>query len=709
MLSLYISCAHGLEELLVEELAEHSFSDLKRTHGGVYLKAERNAMYQMMMHLRTASRIYLYLEQFEVHDRNSLLKAAQSVDWKKYVSPDADFVVRFQGTSKQLRHSGFSAQIIKDGYIDYWREYGARPNVSKDNPELTLYVTLSKSQADFYIDLSGRGMHERGYRTATGPAPIRENLAAAISMRVLNQVNLAELDVVFDPFCGSGTLLIESAMIATQCAPGIIRDSYGWNGWLAHDESAWQEVVVAAQNRFNDGLANCKTRFVGNDIDPRVLGYADQAIHALGLESLFEFNAGDANKDSTYENVSQCENGVLICNPPYGERLESPLAARQIFTGLGAQIAKLPEGWKAGILAPDDTTLKALKLTSHKKYSLKNGPIDIKLGLYLLAGQKQFSSRSNSDIANRLLKNWQTKKKWAGKEGVDAFRVYDADLPDYNAAIDFYADHWVIQEYQAPKSVPEGKAEGRWWDLVDTVLDVLPVDPEKIYLKQRKRQKGIAQYTSSTDEEAVRFVSHEYNAQFWVNLTQYLDTGLFLDHRVVRRDIQKRAEGKRVLNLFAYTGAASVHAALGGAQKVTTVDLSKTYLNWAKDNFRLNHVTIDKHDFIHADCNAWLEEAAESDETWDLIFLDPPTFSNSKRMEGHFDVQADYLNLLSLAKRCLSPEGIVIFSTNMRKFKFDESAVSELGFRIENKTDASIPFDFKKQRAIHYCWYLFNE
>lgn len=709
MLLLFISCAHGLEELLVEELDSFEFEDLKRTHGGVHLKVERSTMYRMMMYLRTASRIYLHLAQHEVHDRESLLAATQSIEWQEHVEAYSEFIVKFHGTSKQLRHTGFAAQIVKDGYLDYWRRFDERPNVSKDYPDLTLYVNLSKSQANFYIDLSGRGMHERGYRTATGPAPIRENLAAAIALRSLKQAPLEELGAVFDPFCGSGTLLLESAMIATDCAPSLTRKIFGWDTWKGHSKERWNEVVAEAEARFAKGLKNCRTQFIGSDIDPRVLRYADQAAHHMGLESLFRFQAGDVRKESSWQDAVSFERGLVVCNPPYGERLESPLAVRKIYSDFGSKLAALPEGWHAGILAPDDATLKALKLTSSKKYSLKSGPLDIRLGLYVLKEQKRFQTQTNTDISNRLLKNWQTRNKWAKKEGVDAFRVYDADLPEYNAAIDVYADHWVVQEYQAPKSVPENKAEGRWWDLVDTLMNTLPVDPEKVFLKQRKRQKGVAQYTATKDEDEVRFVSQEYNAQFWVNLTQYLDTGLFLDHRVVRRDIQKRAQGKRVLNLFAYTGAASVHAALGGAEKVTTVDLSKTYLNWAKDNFRLNHLTINKHEFEHADCITWLQEAVTDGQKWDLIFLDPPTFSNSKRMEGHFDVQEDYINLLTLAYACLSEEGLVIFSTNMRKFKFDSETVGSLGYRIEEHTNDSIPLDFKKQRAIHYCWYLFHE
>ncbi|CUS49010.1 MAG: bifunctional 23S rRNA (guanine2445-N2)-methyltransferase / 23S rRNA (guanine2069-N7)-methyltransfera [Idiomarinaceae bacterium HL-53] len=713
MLSLYLTCAHGLEELLMQELSEFAVSDIKRTHGGMYLQASRPTMYQMMLQLRTASRVYLSLGSFDVHDRETLLSAVQSVDWQAHVNPKRDFVVKFQGTSKVLKHSGFAAQVVKDGYLDYWRAHDERPSVSKDFAETHIYVNLAKGKASIYLDLSGRGLHERGYRTATGPAPIRETLAAAIALRALQLITEpSEPLTIVDPFCGSGTLLLELAMIKTKCPPGLLREDYGWNAWCQHDENEWQKIKDEAVSHFEAARESCNWQFLGYDLDTVVLRYADQGAHKLGLGHLFKFGAIDSSNVHFWEQFNDMHpNGLVISNPPYGERLEAALAARQLYSAIGNGLRELPQTWHAALLGPSDTMLKALKLSSHKKYALKSGPLDIRLALYSFANQLHFERRAKTDIANRLLKNWQARSKWAKHEGIEAFRVYDADLPDYNAAIDYYLDHWVVQEYQAPKSIEPEKAEARWWDLIDTLMETLPVDPAKIFLKQRRRQKGEQQYTKvAADEEAVRFVCQEYNAQFWVNLTHYLDTGLFLDHRIVRKDIQYRAREKRVLNLFAYTGTASVHAALGGASEVTTVDMSRTYLNWAKDNFRLNHQTIDKHKFIQADCTTWLtEQATLGTEKWDLIFLDPPTFSNSKRMESHFDIQEDYLSLIQAARACLSEGGLIIFSTNMRKFKFDDRAVSALGLKIEERTEKTIPLDFKRQRAIHYCWYLYYE
>lgn len=708
MYQFYISCAHGLEELLANELAAHSVSQIKLTHGGVHCRGDLTAAYRLCLYLRTASRVLLHLQEATVTERNSLLQATQQIDWRSVVDGQDSFVVRFSGTNDALRHTGFSAQVVKDGYLDYWRQFNLRPSVDQSEAGVHVVVQLNRDKANFYLDLSGSGLHERGYRRATGAAPIRETLAAAIVMRSLNALNGVTPTAVLDPCCGSGTLLIEAAMQLTQCAPGLLRQHWGFYAWQAHDANLWQEIVAQAEAEFEAGKANCSTRFYGADLDSKVLAQANQALHALGIADLVELRTLDATTPALLDYVAEQEQGLLLANPPYGERLETPLAARLFYRRFGAVLHQLKGQWYAGILAPNDIMLRALRLRAWKKYNFQNGPLAVRLGVFQLAGQEEFNEKDNTDIANRLKKNWQQRSRWAKREGVEAFRLYDADLPEYNAAIDVYNEHILVQEYAAPADVPDQLAESRYWDLIDALIHVVPVDPEHIHTRQRRQQKGKEQYNKKavSETEVVRFPTLEYNAVFWVNLTQYLDTGLFLDHRLVRRDIQKRALDKRVLNLFAYTGSASVHAALGGAKQVTTVDLSRTYLNWAKDNFRLNQITLDNHEFIQTDCLAWLAEMQKSGETWDLIFLDPPTFSNSKRMADVFDIERDHLSLLAQAKQLLAPEGLLIFSTNKRRFKLDQAGLSGLGLQAQDRTQATIPEDFKRQRAIHYCWYI---
>jgi 23S rRNA (guanine2445-N2)-methyltransferase / 23S rRNA (guanine2069-N7)-methyltransferase len=303
-------------------------------------------------------------------------------------------------------------------------------------------------------------------------------------------------------------------------------------------------------------------------------------------------------------------------------------------------------------------------------------------------------------FANRLRKNLKKLKKWAAKENIDCYRLYDADLPEYAVAVDIYGDEVHLQEYRAPKEIDETKAAKRLRDVQDALPQVLNLSPDKIHLKVRQQQKGAGQYEKQARRGVLKEV-REGNCRFLVNLTDYLDTGLFLDHRPTRQLIQKLAAGTRFLNLFAYTGTATVHALMGDAIATTTVDMSKTYLEWAKKNLLLNHFDPEEEELIQADCLTWLETATGE---YDLIFLDPPTFSNSKGMVETFDVQRDHVELLQKTLRLLAPGGTLIFSNNLRKFVMGLDAGTDL--EIKNISKETIPTDFERSPRIHNCWLI---
>jgi len=298
---------------------------------------------------------------------------------------------------------------------------------------------------------------------------------------------------------------------------------------------------------------------------------------------------------------------------------------------------------------------------------------------------------------NRLRKKAKHLAKWAQKKEVSCYRLYDADMPEYAVAIDLYQQFVHIQEYAAPQSIDPEKAAVRLKTVIRGVQNVLSVPEAHIYLKVRQSQKGKAQYEKFNDTGCF-FPVKEGNCEFYVNLSDYLDTGLFLDHRNVRQLIQSMSAGKRVLNLFAYTGTASVHAAMGNANHVTSVDLSKTYLAWAERNFTLNGLTGD-FQFIRADCLDWLQR---SSQMFDLIFLDPPSFSNSKKMGTDFDVLRDQVWLIHQTMQRLTPQGMLIFSNNKRKFKLNDEL--QKTYTIKNITHETMPQDFVRQSPIHQCW-----
>ncbi|MFT6625511.1 MAG: 23S rRNA (guanine2445-N2)-methyltransferase / 23S rRNA (guanine2069-N7)-methyltransferase, partial [Cycloclasticus sp.] len=421
--------------------------------------------------------------------------------------------------------------------------------------------------------------------------------------------------------------------------------------------------------------------------------------------------------------------GLFVVNPPYGERLGEAKLLEPLYQEIGTVLKSRFDGWQASVFTADSALAFKIPLKSHKSYQLYNGAIACKVFNFSVQAERHFSGQSADTnlndgdkkallatpgdwsegatmLANRLRKNIKKIKPWVKKNDIHCYRLYDADLPEYAIAIDVYEGEkkWLhVQEYAAPKTVDEEKSIQRLRDALAVIPEVLDVPQNQLFLKIRRRQKGSAQYEKQNSEGGFHTVQ-EGKAHFLVNFKDYLDTGLFLDHRPIRQWLGEQASGKQLLNLFAYTGTATVHAALGGATASTTVDMSQTYLDWAKNNFELNGLDPAKHQLVRANCMEWLDTAISEQQKYKLIFIDPPTFSNSKRMDNDFDIQRDYVELITKASQLLTKRGALIFSTNFRKFKFDESAFAYLS--IENITPQTLPKDFERNPKIHYCWKL---
>jgi len=312
-------------------------------------------------------------------------------------------------------------------------------------------------------------------------------------------------------------------------------------------------------------------------------------------------------------------------------------------------------------------------------------------------------------FANRLNKNRKHLSKWLQREAIHCYRLYDADMPEYAVAVDVYESmapqhtQWVhVQEYEAPKNIDPQKAQQRLNDAMQVIPAILDVSAGHVYLKVRRQQKGTAQYEKLASKQQFHEVL-ESGHRFLVNFSDYLDTGLFLDHRLTRAMLAELAPGKRFLNLFAYTGSGTVYAAAGGAVATTTVDMSNTYIEWAKRNMEVNGFIGEQHKYVQANCIEWLDKAA-GNQRYGLIFLDPPSFSTSKRMQGTFDVQRDHVALLNNTTKLLEPDGVLIFSNNLRSFKLDYEALGDLTIRDISK--ATLPKDFERNPKIHQCWQI---
>lgn len=305
-----------------------------------------------------------------------------------------------------------------------------------------------------------------------------------------------------------------------------------------------------------------------------------------------------------------------------------------------------------------------------------------------------------TSFANRMGKNIKHLMKWAKRNGLEAWRIYDRDIPQYPFAVDVYGEHVHLQEYDTGWLMQPEEYEAWLAEVVEAVCFVTGFAPDQIHLKRRARQKGTQQY-EKTGQEGSDFIISENGRRFWVNLDKYLDTGLFLDHRNTRKTVGEEAQGKRFLNLFSYTGSFTVYAATGGAVASETVDLSNTYLDWARRNFELNGINSEAHQIVRADVFQYLQSAAEAGKQFDLIVMDPPSFSNSKKMLDILDIQRDHIKLIDGAMKLLASNGTLYFSNNLRGFVLDDTLGSR--YKIQDRSKQSVPDDFRNKK-IHQCW-----
>ncbi|ABU71299.1 bifunctional 23S rRNA (guanine(2069)-N(7))-methyltransferase RlmK/23S rRNA (guanine(2445)-N(2))-methyltransferase RlmL [Vibrio campbellii] len=693
--------SNGMENLLAEELTKLGIENAKPVQAGVKFKATNEQIYRCCLWSRLASRFVRVLSEFTCNDDMDLYLSTSSINWVNQFHSSKRFVVDFNGTNREIRNSQYGAMKVKDGIVDCFEKKGLpRPNISKERPDIRVHVRLHKDKAILGVDMVGSGLHQRGYRPESGRAPLRETLAAAIVMRC----GWDGSQPLLDPMCGSGTLLIEAAMMAANMAPGVKRKQWGFEALEDFEPELWAEIKSEANVQARRGVKKVDAKFFGFDNDPNVLKVAQDNARRAGVEELITFAQGDA---ATITRPAGFEAGVIVSNPPYGERLGTEPGLIALYTAFGGQLKAEFGGCKASIFSSSDELLSCLRMRADKQFKLNNGALPCHQKNYSIAERSADEVKGADtnvqiapDFSNRLKKNIGKIGKWARKEKLDCYRIYDADLPEYNVAIDVYGDQIVIQEYAAPKNIPEEKAKRRLTDIIRATIQVTGVEANKVVLKVREKQKGLSQY-QKLGQVSETLEVNEYGVKLIVNLHDYLDTGLFLDHKITRRRLGEMAQGKDFLNLFAYTGSATVHAAVGGARSTTTVDMSNTYLNWAKDNMQLNGCVGRQHRFEQADCLQWLENAKGE---YDLIFIDPPTFSNSKRMETSFDVQRDHIKLMTNLKRLLRAGGAIVFSNNKRHFKMDEAGLAELGLKAQNISSQTLPLDFSRNKQIHNCW-----
>ena len=702
----------GATSVLAEELAVFGAVQIKERSTDVRFQGSLEVGYRACLWSRSATRVLLSLGSVDATTSQTLYAGARRIDWREHFSPGSTLACDCTGANDAIKHTIYGAQLLKDAVCDALRDTtGARPDVQPEQPSVQLHLHVEGAQALILIDFAGDSLHRRGYRTEGGRAPVKENLAAAILLRAGWPAIFQAGGSLVDPMCGSGTFLTEAALMAADIAPGLRRTYWGFAGWRGFDARLWEQLCAEARQRHAGSVP--RRCIVGYDLDADAVRMSLANAASADVAQWIHVERRDIAEAQTAPSPA----GLLVVNPPYGERIGDDSTLPTLYAQLGALMTGSYAGWHAAVLTGNPPLARHLGVYAKRTHRFMNGSIDCRLLRFDLSAQAPVKSAETvladrvqrpgaQMVANRLRKNLQRFEQWSKRNDIDAFRVYDADMPEYAFAIDVYGRdprHVYVQEYDAPKTVDQNKARDRRREMFSVLPEVFGVPLQQIHTRVRRLQKGSAQYQPRS-AGASRFLVREGGLKFWVNFEDYLDTGLFLDHRITREQIRKDARGKDFLNLFCYTASATVYAAAGGARRSISVDLSNTYLQWARDNLEVNGFDRDRHELHAADCLQWLEEHAPQGQQFDLIFLDPPTFSNSKRMEGVLDVQRDHVGMINRTLQLLRPEGQLIFSTNYTRFKLDAAALS--GLAIQDISASTVPVDFERNPKIHRCYVI---
>ncbi len=701
----------GAASVLAEELAGFGAHDIRERSHDVKFQGTLEVGYRACLWSRTATRILLSVGSVNASSTSAVYEGVKRMNWRAHLTPGATLACDCSGGNESIRHTLYGSQLLKDAICDSLRDAtGERPNIRPERPDVLAHLHVEGSNAMVSLDFSGESLHRRGYRTEGGRAPLKENLAAAVLLRAGWPDIVARGGSLLDPLCGSGTFLTEAAAIAADAAPALARDYFGFQGWRGHDAALWQQLLDEAHAR--RAARPARRCIIGSDFDAEAVRLSLEHGVRAGFQDWLH-----VEKRALIE-VSRPhgDSGLLVTNPPYGERIGAESGLPQLYAELGTVLRERFRGWQAAVLTGNPPLARELKVYATRTHRFMNGAIECRLLRFDLTevqaprtpevARAAWAARPGAQMfANRLRKNLKKWDSWAQREKIECYRVYDADMPEYAFAIDLYGReprHVYVQEYAAPKTVDEQDARERRREVLTVLPEVLDVPLTQVHSRTRRQQKGAEQYDKQADS-AQRHVVEEGGLKFWVNFKDYLDTGLFLDHRITRGLLRDWSKGADFLNLFCYTATASVYAAAGGARSTTSVDLSNTYLDWAQDNFRLNGFGGDGHELYRADCLEWLTQQ-DPHRQFDLIFLDPPTFSNSKKMDGVLDVQRDHVGMVRRCMALLRPAGRLVFSTNFTRFKFDAHALNDV--MVEDMSTRTVPKDFERHSRIHHCFSL---
>ena len=718
----FATSAANQGDLIAEEARKAGAERVRVTPSGVDFEGSLETGYSFCFETRISSRLLmgLFVDDDIISDKE-LEEATAMLPWEEYIDPTKTLKVTCTTQNcRYITNSHYGALKVKDGIVERIREKfnGERPYIEIHEPDLTVHVHIEDTTVKWYVDFSGENLSMRGYRGEQTEALLKEHLAAALIGRSewRKSVNDGNPLPFYDPFCGSGTIAVEAALMATDTAPGLLRKKpYPFESLPNFDKEAFDRVVEEAEERRRKAIDERDISIFASDISRTAVEISKAAALKAGVYDFISFSV----QDFTKLEKPPVSKGCIVTDPPYGERM-TVKDIDLLYENTGKVLQNVFKGWGATILTGNSELLSNIDMKPDRTNTLFNGGIMCQAAHYhiftdeereammqkALEKKKQRQAEPltpGAEMAyNRLMKNLKEITPLMKEQGVECYRIYDADMPEYSASIDIYMGKWVVvSEYAAPDTIDPEDAKRRLGELVRATEKATGIDEDFIYVKERSRQKGKGQYTRLAANNKM-MVARENGVRFLVNFTDYLDTGIFLDHRPVRMMIQEMAKDKRFLNLFCYTGTATLNAIKGGALSTVSVDASSTYLAWMEENLKLNgYSTVFGNLLYKSDVIDWLWDTYDK---FDLIFCDPPTFSNSKDRRGSFDVQRDHVKLIDAAAMHLSPGGTLIFSNNYRKFKLDPEVMEK--YVVEDITEKTIGDDFKRDMKIHHCYLI---
>jgi 23S rRNA (guanine2445-N2)-methyltransferase / 23S rRNA (guanine2069-N7)-methyltransferase len=699
------TCAGGLEALLASEAAGFGAENLKTASGAVHFEGSLETAYRACLWSRFAHRVLYPVAELKAHNEDELYSRAFRIEWPVYFDPEKTISVTCRAARTSISNTHFAALRLKDAVVDrFTADFGRRPDVDTHDPDISLHLYLDENRAAISMDMAGGSLHKRGYRLTGDQAPLRETLGAAVIHLSGWAFTRPAPPALVDPMCGSGTLLIEAALMYGGIAPGVFRKRFGFHGWRGHDEAMWRLLHDEAIEKARQATNLRWPSIVGYDASRHAVAAAAENINRAGLKGFVHVERRELSRLTGPSARTRGTRGFLVSNPPYGRRLGSWGAIRFLYACLGRKIRQQLPGWRAALLTAEDARASWFGLDPERHHDLFNGPLKCRLIVFgpskkpATKRRPAVSSTPAAAFADRIRKNLRRLAAWTERESITCYRVYDADIPEFNVAVDIYDGRLLVQEYAPPKQIDPDRAAERLGSVIRDLAEIFRVREKSIIVKTRSRQRGASQYQKIGKSGELLDVG-EGDCRFLVNLTDYLDTGLFLESRGTRKFLRKWTDGARFLNLYGYTGTATVHAAMGGAAQTTLVDISPVYLNWAECNLSLNGLYEENHRLVQADCLDWLRTCRSK---FDLIYIHPPTFSNSRRTGTRFDLRKQHATLIHLAMRRLAPEGRAVFATSAARFDLDTSSLG--GFLIRDIGRSTLSPDFVRSAGRHRCW-----